>query len=408
MPLITLAKIPLSLLSWLVLGASAWLLWSWYDGEWVRDATGELVRLRDDWRLWVGLALLAWSFLGRLVALPILARPDREPPSRPERSEGRLTTGDSGSRLFVGSEGPETAPLILMTHGWGLDSTIWNSLRRALGGRFGLMTWDLPGLGRSRPAAAITLPAFAADLRGLVERAGRPVVLVGHSIGGMVIQTLARDHPELFGRQVAGVVLLNTTHTNPLRTMALSGLAQALRRPVIEPLMKLAIALKPLVWLSAWQGYLSGSSHIANRLGFGAYVTRSQLEHTTLLATRNDPAAQARGNLAMFDWDAGSGPANLKVPTLVIGGDVDIVTRLEASRTITQTAPAATLRIVEGVNHMGFLERSDVYAAAIADFVEVLTRGATHADRPPVQWQRQVSPADGSGTSPSSEARTWE
>lgn len=409
MPLTTLLRIPFTLLSWAILATAAYFLWSWYDGEWVWGAGGELERARDDWRLWGGLALLAWSFLGRWIVLPLVTRPDRDP-TRAERGEGRLIAGDSGSQLFVETEGPEKAPALLLTHGWGLDSTIWSYLRRDLSRRFRLTAWDLPGLGRSRAGADVSLSAFAADLRGLVEKAGRPVVLVGHSIGGMTIQTLARDHPQLFGRQVAGVVLINTTHTNPLETMALSGLAKALRWPVLEPMLRLTIWLKPLAWLSAWQSYLSGSAHLANRFGFGAYVTRSQLEHTTLLATRNDPAIQARGNLAMFRWDAGAGLANIKVPTLVIGGDADLVTRLEASRDIVATAPAATLQVVEKVNHMGFLERSDLYNQAIAAFVDTLARGGRHADRASLVWQSQVSgpgQADDSGTSPSSEAPSW-
>jgi pimeloyl-ACP methyl ester carboxylesterase len=409
MPLTTLLRIPFTLLSWAILAAAGYLLWRWYDGQWVWGSGGELVRLREDWRLWVGLGLLAWSFLGRLVVLPLIARPDDDP-TRAERGDGRMIAGDSGSQLFVETEGPEKAPALLLTHGWGLDSTIWLYLRRDLGRRFRLTVWDLPGLGRSKAAAEVSLSAFAADLRGLVERARRPVVLVGHSIGGMTIQTLAREHPQLFGREVAGVVLLNTTHTDPLKTMALSGLARALRWPVLEPMLRLTVWLKPLAWLSAWQSYLSGSAHLANRFGFGAFVTRSQLEHTTLLATRNDPAVQARGNLAMFRWDAGDGLANLKVPTLVIGGDADLVTRLEASRRVAQAAPAATLQVIGKVNHMGFLERADVYNRAIAGFVDTLARGARHADRAPPAWQSQVSgpgDPDGSGRSPSSEAPTW-
>src|SRR4051812_37708413 len=104
-----------------------------------------------------------------------------------------------------------------------------------------------------------------------------------------------RDHLQL-RNPVAGVVLLHTTHTNPLKTMILSGLLQALQRPVLEPGMKLAIALQPLAWMLNWQSYLSGSAHLAQRLGYGKFVTRSQLEHTTLLATRNSPAVLARGN----------------------------------------------------------------------------------------------------------------
>lgn len=193
---------------------------------------------------------------------------------------------------------------------------------------------------------------------------------MGHSIGGMTIQTLVRDDPDFINVYVAGLVLLNTTYTNPLRTMILGPLMRALRWPLIEPLMWLAIPLLPLVWLSAWQSYLSGSAHLANRIGFGKHVTRSQLNATALLATRNSPAAQARGNLAMFRWDATDALSNIEVPVLVIGGGVDIVTKPDASQVIAATAGTPDVSIVKDVNHMGFLERCDIYNGAIAAFAE--------------------------------------
>jgi pimeloyl-ACP methyl ester carboxylesterase len=194
------------------------------------------------------------------------------------------------------------------------------------------------------------------------------VLVVGHSIGGMTIQTLARDNPGLFGSVIAGVVLVNTTYTNPLKTIVLPRFMQALRFPVLEPLMKLTKWLLPLSQLSAWQSYLSGTAHMANRLGFGKYVTRSQLDHTTLLSTRNSQAAIADGNLAMFRWDATGATSQLGVPVLILAGEVDIVTKPVASETIAGVTPAAALRVIDGVNHMGFLERPDVYNAAIAEF----------------------------------------
>ena len=168
---------------------------------------------------------------------------------------------------------------------------------------FHVITWDLPGLGRSK--GKIDLESFAADLRAVTELAGgtkgcpRRPQYRRHDDPDLV-----RDDPAFVDAYVAGIVLLNTTHTNPLRTMILSPLWQALRWPLIEPLMWLAIPLQPLVWLSAWQSYLSGSAHLANRFGFGKHVSRSQLNATALLGTRNSPGAQARGNLAMFRWDA--------------------------------------------------------------------------------------------------------
>lgn len=369
MPLFAILRFLFMLLSLAVLAAAGYLLWSWYEGAVTTTPDGLLVRVRDDWRLWLGVALLAWSFLGRFLTPLLVARPDTDR-TKPERDGGDLLLGGSGATLYVESHGDAAAPTLILTHGWGLDSTIWFYARRDLARRFRVLTWDLPGLGRSRPApeGRPSLSDFAADLRSLVEEAGGPVVLVGHSIGGMTIQTLARDNPEIFGDRVVGVVLLNTTYTNPLRTMILSGLAQALRWPVLEPMMRLAVWLQPLAWLGAWQSYLSGSAHLANRLGFGRYVTRSQLEHTTLLATRNAPGRQAQGNLAMFRWDATDALAGLPVPVLVIGGDMDIVTKLEASERIAGSTSNATLLKVEGVNHMGFLERADVYNTAIAEF----------------------------------------
>jgi pimeloyl-ACP methyl ester carboxylesterase len=150
--------------------------------------------------------------------------------------------------------------------------------------------------------------------------------------------------------------------------MILSGFLRALQRPLLEPLMRLMILLQPLVWLSQWQSYLSGSAHLAHRLGFGKFVTRSQLNHSTLLTTRNSPAVQMKGNLAMFHWDATGALRDLRIPALVIGGDKDIVTKLEANRTIANETDRANLRVVEGVNHMGPMERADLYNQMIAEF----------------------------------------
>ena len=369
MPLLSIVRFFTGLLSLLILAAAGYLLWSWYDGDLLRNSAGVLHRERENWRLWTGLGLLAWSFAGRSAMVVLLARSDKRP-TKALHGEGQMLSSPTGSSLFVETCGRTDGPPIIFTHGWGMDSTFWHYAKEDLGDRFRLILWDLPGLGKSVAAGsdAISLEAFATDLARLIDLAGakRPV-LVGHSIGGITIQTLIRDDPQIQDR-LAGVVLLNTTYTNPLKTMILSRLAQALQRPVLEPAMKFGIALQPLVWLSKWQSYLSGSSQLAHRLGFGKFVTRSQLEHTTLLSTRNPPGVMARGDLAMFHWDATAALSRLRIPALVIGGDMDIVTKLEANRDIASESEMAALEVVEGVNHMGPMERADVYNRLIGDF----------------------------------------
>jgi pimeloyl-ACP methyl ester carboxylesterase len=405
MPLLGLIRFFTTLLSLAVLVAAGYLLWSWYDGYLLRDTAGVLHREREGWRLWTGMGLLAWSFIGRSILLLLLARRDVRP-TRAARGPGQTITSPTGSSLYVESHGPTGAPPIIFTHGWGMDSTFWHYAKEDLGDRFRLVLWDLPGLGRSKAGGseAISLEAFATDLATLIERVGgQSVVLVGHSIGGITIQTLIRDYPQL-QKRLAGVVLLNTTYTNPLKTMIFSGLLQTLQRPVLEPAMKLIMALQPLVWLSKWQSYLSGSSHLAQRFGFGKFVTRSQLEHTTLLATRNPPGVLARGDLAMFHWDATGVLSRLYAPALVIGGDLDIVTKLEASRTIVDESDHATLHVVDDVNHMGPMERADLYNRMIGDFaLQVLQAASTDLPSPGGRgFEPTLRGSDSASTGPSS------
>lgn len=370
MPLLIVVRFLFGLLSLVLLGLAAYLLWNWYQGDLVRQADGDIVRIRTDWVLWLGGFLALLSVLGRLPLVWLLARADTDP-SKPLRADGSMLASATGAQLYVEQQGNPGAPVVILTHGWAMDSTIWYYAKRDLARDFRVISWDLPGMGKSKPAtpSAIGLSEFAQDLRSVMALAGdRPVVLVGHSIGGMTIQTLANQDPAFFNRHVAGTVLVNTTYTNPLKTMILSPLAQAIRWPLLEPLMRLAILLQPLVWLSAWQSYLSGSAHLANRIGFGKYVTRSQLEHTTLLSTRNAPGNINRGNLAMFRWDATRAMARINTPLLVLSGAMDIVTKPEAGQTIARDHANGIGRIIDGVNHMGFLEKAPTYNEAIATF----------------------------------------
>lgn len=373
-PLILIVRFLFSLASLALLVASAYLLWRWYDGYFTERPDGVLIHVREQWPLWTGLAMLGWSGLGGLLLRPLIAGPDKRV-LKPVHAAGLTINSTTGAHLHVESYGDTAAPTIVLTHGWSLDSSVWTYAVEDLSSRFRVVTWDLPEMGRSK--GHIDLSSFAQDLQAVVEFAGgdHRVLLVGHSIGGMTIQTLARDNPNFVDQRVAGIVLLNTTHTNPLRTMILSPVWQALRWPLLEPLMWLATPLQLILWASAWQSYLSGAAHLANRIGFGKYVSRSQLNLATLLATKNSPGAQARGCLAMFRWDATGALAGIAPPVRIIAGELDIVTKPEASQAIAAKTAGSDLLIINDVNHMGFLERYENYNKSIAQFADsVLSR----------------------------------
>ncbi len=102
----------------------------------------------------------------------------------------------------------------------------------------------------------------------------------------MTILTYCRLFNQALSAKIAGLILINTTYTNPVRTSILSGLLTALQKPVLTPLLHLMIAFAPLVQLLNWIKYYNGSTYLNNHMiGFGSSETRGQLELTTYLTT---------------------------------------------------------------------------------------------------------------------------
>ena len=242
------------------------------------------------------------------------------------------------------------------------------------------MTWDEAGLGASkRPANRdFSLEKMAHDLAAvLAVLGGAPAVLVGHSIGGMIILTFCRLFPAALSAQVAGLVLTHTTYTNPVRTTKGAAFLTAIEKPILVPLMYLTIALSPLVWLMNWLSYRNGTAHLSTMRGsFAGTESWEQIEFATRFTLLASPGVLARGMLGMMKYDATATLPTITTPTLVVAGDQDSTCKPDASERMQRDIPGARQIVLSPAKHLGLIEHHERYAQALQSFARPALRQA--------------------------------
>ena len=118
--------------------------------------------------------------------------------------------GAGGTALASETRGPDgpTGHPVVATTGWANDRRVWSPMVDDLAANHAVTTWDLRGHGDSEtPAPGEYTRAHAlGDLTAVLDHAGRPAVLMGHSLGGYLSLAHAVNHPD----EVAGLVLVAT------------------------------------------------------------------------------------------------------------------------------------------------------------------------------------------------------
>jgi pimeloyl-ACP methyl ester carboxylesterase len=280
----------------------------------------------------------------------------------------RTVRTDDGVALHVEVDGrPDAALTVVLTHGFTARLGEWDEQRAALRGRARLVLWDHRGHGRSgwTRLRAATIDRTARDLGEVLDATAPsgPVVLAGHSMGGMSVLALARRRPELFGDRVVGVFLLATS-AGGLITEGLVGRLFAVLR---------GLGLLP-VYL-AWLRVIAPLLERYRRRGtaFGRWYTRRYLfgrddadparvrEVQDMLEETPWPIVMAF-YASLLDHDETAALAVLgRVPVTVVVGTDDRLTPAGHSRRIARLlGPAADLVVVPGAGHSVNLTRPEV------------------------------------------------
>lgn len=296
----------------------------------------------------------------------------------------------AGLGLHVEVDGPSDAPVtVILAHGWTLDMRSWAPVAWRLAAGSGpagqppvrVIRYDHRGHGRSElPARAeMTIEGLADDLADLIGELAPsgPLVLGGHSMGGMAIMALVERRPELVASRVAGVALVSTAAGGLADTTL--GLSVRLLGLVRKGEIKLADA----AWVDRRAVLTRRPTLIApglRALVVGRGADRGALRITSRCIADCRPATMVgfRPTLNAHERDAALA-AFEQIPTEVMVGTRDKLTPVYQSRRIVTTANRARLTLYPGAGHMLPLERVDGVTARLAELAARATATAPAA-----------------------------
>lgn len=247
--------------------------------------------------------------------------------------------------------GPEDAPALVLIHGLGLtrDST-WGQIAPLLARDFRVLAYDLPGHGDSAlPGGHVDLAALGGHLIALMDalRIDR-AALLGFSLGGMINRRVAMDHP---GR-VSALAVLNSPHERGPQAQRLVE-ERACATAADGPAAKLDETLAR--WFTP---------------GFRRdHPGRVAQIRDIVLA--NDPGNYAAHRLVLAEGvtELIRPAPPIAQPTLVMTCEHDSGSTPAMSHAIAGEIAGAETVIVPGLQHLGLIERPDLFAAPLATFL---------------------------------------
>ena len=240
-------------------------------------------------------------------------------------------------KIYYSETGSDQDLPVIFVHGAGGNHLVWGFQMRALADMAHAIALDLPGRGRSDPPGRNTIDGYRDVILGVLDALKlERAVIVGHSMGGAIAQTLALSNPE----RVAGLVLIGTGAR--LRVM-----------PAILDLIESdPNAVAEIVVANSYSSTLDPG--LRERAVAEFMACAPQVTHGDFIACNN------------FDIMARVG--EIHAPTLVICGTEDKMAPRKFSEFLASKIPNAQLILIEHAGHSVMIEQADAVNRALREF----------------------------------------
>jgi pimeloyl-ACP methyl ester carboxylesterase/CRP-like cAMP-binding protein len=279
----------------------------------------------------------------------------------------------NGQQLHVVEEGNPKRQVAVLIHGWSSSGYAMSTLMGLLSQRFRCMAVDLPGYGQSPPfAQRTTITAYADLLAEFIARVSDgPVVLVGHSMGGMTSITLALRHSVLVER----MVLISPTITGKLSNLINFG---------VSPITLMErFGLGGLIVSRVEKTFVGLTDRIMRPVSFAERTGITKEDYKHILADVRHPGqgrVRAECFFAMRENNLSGRLKDVDTPALVLWGAEDNTVPLRDAGVVADEWPDADLRILPKAGHWPQFEAPDITRRIVAAYLGLpLTSDKLHS-----------------------------
>ncbi len=316
-----------------------------------------------------GLIALGAGLIAGVAAEQLAVRkPWRPDPYKEEdfghvRGEPYWVRASDGTELYVEvhpCDDPD-APTIVFAHGYCLNQDSWHFQRKALRGEARMVLYDQRNHGRSQqgPIENATIEQLGRDLQYVLDaHTEGPVTLVGHSMGGMTVMSLAAQFPETFDTRVKAAAFVSTSAGDLTSDfLGLPPRMAARAEAMASTIPRNRVVLGQFMQRAR---YTDLNFALTKRGSFGPGAPNS-LNLFTVAMLNQTPmetvVAFLPGLMAHNLYDALKVPDD--IPVWIVVGESDVLTPVAHTEKLLELMPNATSTIIPATGHMIQLERNE-------------------------------------------------
>jgi pimeloyl-ACP methyl ester carboxylesterase len=334
-------------------------------------------------RMGGGLALgSALAALGLLSAPMVVRRRDHAascggdaPPCAEGGQVMQGVVSRDGTTLHVEHYGSNSHPTVFFAHGWTCCGGIFRHQVAHLSGRYRVVTSDQRGHGKSGMPASkdFSTERLAEDLKAVIDTfAPGEFVVAGHSMGGFTAFKFHQRFGEEYRGRLKGMVMIDSTGTDVLDSIYMSGLVRRLYPFPLSPF--LVMGGKPNRLVEMGREMLRNTSYaylICRWAAFGKNPPADEVEYQREMTFSTPVPVTSLAAKACFDYHVEDHLPDVDVPVLILVGTKDKLTSDKANCRTAELLPDARLVVYKDAGHSTHLERTGEVNAELDDFLEL-------------------------------------